>query len=142
MHASINCLVAITPALGEGYSGHQPPMFSPSAESVLSKVTFSSWKHCLPSKGNSSYTQDMRRKFNLKKEASRGKIILLLKPQFQSKKSQNLALIQALKCEYVGLWWTRVLCPASGYYFRKAKSPTGFLRYLQALKNTLGYLRS
>lgn len=42
VHALINCLVVVTPALGEVYSGHQPPMFSPSAESVLSMVTFSS----------------------------------------------------------------------------------------------------
>lgn len=38
VHAGGNCLAGLTPVSGVLYSGHQPPMFSPSIGVVLSEV--------------------------------------------------------------------------------------------------------
>ena len=57
VHATINCLVGFTPASGALYSGHQPPMFSPSVEEVLSNECWGSWYSRFPSNSKSSWNE-------------------------------------------------------------------------------------
>lgn len=57
VHASVDWLVGLTPVLGEVYSGHQPPMFSPSSIGVVLSdppLCGSWWNACLPSNSKSS----------------------------------------------------------------------------------------
>lgn len=54
VHANINCLVGFTPVLEAVYSGHQPPMFSPSIGVVLPEGLLGSGNDCCTSKSRSS----------------------------------------------------------------------------------------
>lgn len=58
VHAGVNCLAGLTPVSGVLYSGHQPPMFSPSIGVVLSEVLRGSWKGACPSNSKSSCRPD------------------------------------------------------------------------------------
>lgn len=57
VHASVNCLAGLTPVSGVLYSGHQPPMFSPSSGAVLPETLSGSWNDGWPSNSKSSCTE-------------------------------------------------------------------------------------